>query len=119
MSARSKALLTRYYNGVQFHRTPISCVAAGFFVAFFFAHASTAAITFPLEVKWSAALAAPPSLAPAFDANHIYIPLRTNQLIALRLQDGKEAWSVECPMTAPPAAGDALVFAGSEGLVEA
>ncbi len=30
---RRKALITRYYNGVQFHRTPISCVAAVFFVA--------------------------------------------------------------------------------------
>ena len=49
----------------------------------------------------------------------MYIPLRTNQLVALRLKDGSAAWSVECPMTAPPAAGDALVFAGSDGLVEA
>ena len=35
------------------------------------------------------------------------------------MKDGSAAWSVECPMTAPPAAGDALVFAGSDGLVEA
>jgi outer membrane protein assembly factor BamB len=49
----------------------------------------------------------------------VYVSLRTNHLVALRLQDGKEAWSVECPMTASPAAGDGLVFAGSDGLVEA
>jgi outer membrane protein assembly factor BamB len=123
---RSKALITGYYNGVLFHRTPISCVGAVFFAALCFASASTAAITFPLEVKWSATLAAPPSqdesgrgFAPALDGDHVYVSLRTNQLVALRLQDGKEAWSVECPMTAPPAAGDSLVFAGSDGLVEA
>jgi outer membrane protein assembly factor BamB len=116
---RPKALVTRYYNGVPFHRTPISCVAAVFFAAFFFATSTDAAITFPLQVKWSAALVAPPAFVPAFDAKQVYISLRTNQLVALLLKDGSPSWSVECPMTAPPAAGDALVFAGSEDLVEA
>ncbi len=116
---RPKALVTRYYNGVPFHRTPISCVAAVFFVAFVSTSVTRGAVTFPLEVKWSATLVAPPAFAPAFDANKVYVPLRTNQLVALLLKDGSAAWSVECPMTAPPAAGDALVFAGSDGLVEA
>ena len=35
------------------------------------------------------------------------------------MKDGSVAWSVECPMTAPPAAGDGLVYAGSEDLIEA
>ena len=35
------------------------------------------------------------------------------------IKDGSVAWSVECPMTAAPAAGDGLVYAGSEGLIEA
>jgi len=112
-------LITRYYNGVPFHRTTISCVTAVFFVAFFLARASTADVTFPLEVKWSAALPAPPAFAPAFDNDRIYVSLRTNQLAALLIKDGTPAWSVECPMTAAPAAGDGLVFAGSDGLVEA
>ena len=29
-----------------------------------------------------------------------------------RIADGKTVWSIECPMTAAPAAGDGLVFAG-------
>ena len=118
---RPKALVTRYYNGVPFHRTPISCVAALFFVAFFLTTVTRAAVTFPLAVKWSATLVAPPTpgFAPAFDAKQVYISLRTNQLVALLLKDGSAAWSVECPMTAPPAAGDSLVFAGGDGLVEA
>jgi outer membrane protein assembly factor BamB len=90
-----------------------------FFVASFLVTSTKAAITFPLQVKWSAALVAPPAFVPAFDAKQVYISLRTNQLVALLLKDGKAAWSVECPMTAPPAAGDALVFAGSEDLIEA
>ncbi len=38
---------------------------------------------------------------------------------ALMLKDGSTAWSVECPMSAPPAAGGGLVYAGSDGLIEA
>ena len=83
------------------------------------ARAATAAVTFPLEAKWSATLPAPPAFAPAFDANRIYVPLQTKQLVALMISDGSVAWSVECPMTAPPAAGDGLVYAGSEDLIEA
>ena len=94
-------------------------MAALFFAVLSLARLSNAAVTFPLEVKWSATLAAPPAFAPAFDNDHVYVPLRTNQLVALLIKDGKPVWSVECPMTAPPAAGDGLVYAGSEDLIEA
>lgn len=57
--------------------------------------------------------------APAFDAEAAYVPLRGNQLVSVLLKDGTLAWSVECPMSAAPAAGDGLVFAGSEGFIEA
>ena len=78
-----------------------------------------AAITFPLEAKWSATLPAPPAFPPAFDNNRVYVSLNTNQLVALMIKDGSAAWSVECPMSAPPAAGAGLVYAGSDGLIEA
>ncbi len=94
-------------------------MAALFFAVLSLARLSNAAVTFPLEVKWSAALAAPPAFAPAFDNDQVYVSLRTNQLVALLIKDGKPVWSVECPMTAPPAAGDGLVYAGSEDLIEA
>jgi outer membrane protein assembly factor BamB len=82
-------------------------------------HAAIAAVTFPLEARWSATLAASPEYAPAFDQTRIYVPIKTKHLVALMINDGSIAWSVECPMTAPPAAGSGLVFAGSEDLVEA
>ena len=104
---------------MPFRRTTISCVAVAFFVAIACARAATAAVTFPLEAKWSATLPASPAFAPAFDATRIYLPLQTKQLVALLIKDGSVAWSVECPMTAAPAAGDGLVYAGSEDLVEA
>jgi outer membrane protein assembly factor BamB len=83
------------------------------------ARSTAAAVTFPLEAKWSATLAALPAFAPAYDENRVYVSLTTKQLVALMLSDGKPAWSVECPMTAPPAAGAGLVYAGSDGLIEA
>ena len=112
-------MITRYYSGVPFSRTTISCVAVAFFVSIACARAATAAITFPLEAKWSATLPAPPAFGPAFDATRIYVPLQTKQLVALMISDGSVAWSVECPMSAPPAAGSGLVYAGSEELIEA
>lgn len=113
-------MITRYYSGVPFSRTTISCVAVAFLAcAIIFPRAATAAITFPLEPKWSAVVPAPPAYPPAFDTDRAYVPLQTNQLVALMIKDGSTAWSVECPMSAPPAAGDGFVYAGSDGLVEA
>ena len=111
--------ITRYYSGVPFSRTPISCVAVAFLVLAACPRESIAAVTFPLEAKWSASLPAPPAFPPAFDSNRIYISLKTNQLVALMIKDGSTTWSVECPMSAPPAAGGGLVYAGSDGLIEA
>ena len=112
-------MITRYYSGVPFSRTTISCVTAAFFACAIVPRIAMAAITFPLEARWSATVPAPPAYPPAFDTDRAYVPLQTNQLVALMLKDGSTAWSVECPMTAPPAAGAGFVYAGSNGLVEA
>jgi outer membrane protein assembly factor BamB len=111
--------ITRYYSGVPFSRTTISCVAVAFFAAIMAARGAAAAVTFPLEAKWSATLAAPPQFPPAFDDNRIYVALQTKQLVALMIGDGSVAWSVECPMSAPPSAGGGLVYTGDEDLIEA
>ena len=111
--------ITRYYSGVPFSRTTISCVAAAILACILSPCAAEGAVTFPLEAKWSAVIPAPPAYPPAFDATRAYIPLQTNQLVALLIKDGSTSWSVECPMSAPPAAGGGFVYAGSDGLVEA
>jgi outer membrane protein assembly factor BamB len=111
-------LVPRYYNGVRFSRTTISCGALTIVMALFY-QAASADVTFPLEEKWNAALGAPPSFAPAFDTTRVYIPLNNNQLVAVWLKDGTRAWSVECPMSAAPVAGDGMVFSGTDGLIEA
>ena len=119
MKARLGERITRYYSGVPFSRTTISCVAVAFFAAIGVARVAAAAVTFPLEAKWSATLAASPQFPPAFDDHRIYVALQTKQLVALMIGDGSLAWSVECPMTAPPAAGAGLVYAGNDDLIEA
>jgi outer membrane protein assembly factor BamB len=111
--------ITRYYSGVPFSRTTISCVAVAFFAAIIGARGAEAAVTFPLEAKWSATLAAPPQFPPTFDDNRIYVALQTKQLVALMIGDGSVAWSVECPMSAPPSAGAGLVYTGNDDLIEA
>jgi outer membrane protein assembly factor BamB len=80
--------------------------------------AADAALTFPLQSKWSATLADLPSFPPIYDAGFGYFPLRNHQLVAISLADGTLAWSVECPTTAPPAAGDGLVFTSSDHGIE-
>ena len=94
-------------------------MAVAFLAGAIYPRATTAAVTFPLEPKWSAVVPAPPAYPPAFDNDRAYVPLQTNQLVALMIKDGSTAWSVECPMSAPPAAGAGFVYAGSDGLVEA
>ena len=111
--------ITRYYSGVPFSRTTISCVAAAFFAAAACVSEAAAAVTFPLQAYWTATLSALPEFSPAFDDTNIYLPLQSKQLTAIAINDGSITWSVECPMTAPPAAGGNLVFAGSEDLIEA
>ena len=108
-----------YYSGVLFPRTTISCVGAVFFLALLGGRVLDAAVAFPLVVKWTVKLPAPPAFAPGFDNDYAYLALRTDQLVAVSLKDGTTAWSVECPVSAAPVAGDGLVFAGRDGVIEA
>ena len=84
-----------------------------------YATLQAAGLTFPLQSRWTSTFPAPPNFEPAYDAAHAYVALRDNQLVAVALDTGKTVWSVACPMSAAPAAGDGLVFAGGDGFVEA
>jgi len=104
---------------VRFLRTTISCVAVLFFAPLSQAHPHAVGLTFPLLVKWTAALDAVPIFPPAYDSRHAYIALKNDHLLAVALESGKPAWSVECPTTSAPAAGDSLAFVGGNGFVQA
>lgn len=114
-----KCVASRYYSGVRILRTTISCVAVGICIAAQHAAVRAAGLTFPLRAKWTTTLAVPVGFSPAYDAAHAYVALRNNQLVAVSLETGRPEWSVECPMSAAPAAGDGLAFAGGDGFIRA
>ena len=64
---------------------------------------------FPLETRWVAKLDAPLAAAPAFDLQHAYVALRNGSLIAVRLADGKVAWSTDCETRFSPAPAEGIV----------
>ena len=108
---------SRYYSGVRTLRTTISCGAFVVLGMFQVAHLCAAGLNFPLVRKWSITLAVSPSFPPAYDAARVYVALRNNQLTSVSLETGTLLWTVECPTTAAPAAGDSLVFMGGDGFV--
>jgi outer membrane protein assembly factor BamB len=109
----------RYYNGVRSLRTTISCVALAFFSALPNTPVHAAGLVFPLLLKWAVTFDVGPAFSPAYDASQAFIVLKDDQLIAVSLETGKTQWSVECPTTAAPAAGDTLVFTGGDKYVQA
>jgi outer membrane protein assembly factor BamB len=110
---------SRYYNGVRVLRTTISCVAAVFLCAFIPNPVRADGLFFPLKPKWSAALTELPGFPPAYDRTQAYIALRNSTLVAFSLDSGEQRWSVECPTSAAPVVGDALVFTATEGKIQA
>jgi outer membrane protein assembly factor BamB len=94
-------------------------VALAFFVIVAGTGVRAAGLIFPLVVKWSVTLAAPPSFPAAYDDTRAFIALRTGQLTAVSLETGKAEWSVDCPTLVAPAAGDQSVFIGGDRYVEA
>jgi outer membrane protein assembly factor BamB len=80
---------------------------------------ATAGLAFPLRNKWTVSFSSPPSFPPAYDDDFAYVGLSDGQLVSISLIDGATSWSVECPMTSPPAAGGGLVFAGINDVIEA
>ncbi len=83
------------------------------------AHVDAAGLNFPLLPKWTITLEASPTFPAAYDAAQAYIALRDERLMAISLETGQSSWSVACPTTAAPVAGDQLVFVGGDGYVQA
>lgn len=70
--------------------------------------------------SWTIDLPAPPAAGAAVDAANAYVPLRSSELIALSLQDGKISWSARIAgVVTPPATGDGFVFLAHAQQVEA
>jgi outer membrane protein assembly factor BamB len=94
-------------------------VAVAFFSALPLTSAHAAGFVFPLVLKWAVTFDAPPAFPPAYDAAQAFIVLRNDQMLSVSLETGQSQWSIDCPTTAAPAAGESLVFAGGDGYVRA
>ena len=65
---------------------------------------------FPLRLRWSAELDAPPSAAIGTDNRRVFVPLATGGLIAMSVDDGGVVWRSEVTTTVPPAVADGHVY---------
>ena len=67
----------------------------------------------PLALRWSVDVGAPPvaSAAPVSDDRLVYLALRTGQIAAYDLADGRERWRKEVKVAHPLAADAGLLFA--------
>ena len=67
----------------------------------------------PAEEAWSALLPSPASAAGTLDANRVYIPLQSGQLIALNRETGVTEWSIELMSSWPPMVSEGVLYAAS------
>lgn len=80
---------------------------------------AAAATLITLDLRWLVALDTPAAAPVAYDAAAAYVPLRGGALVAVDLDRGVVRWRRELTTSIAPSSGDGLVFAATEGLVEA
>jgi outer membrane protein assembly factor BamB len=76
---------------------------------------------FPLTVRWSVDLDGPPvaGASPLSDDRHVYLALRSKQITAHDLGDGRERWRVPLVVTQPLEADSGLIFAATGSAIHA
>ena len=71
------------------------------------------------EPAWTVTLPAAPSARGAFDEHRVYVPLRSNLLVALNRQTGVLEWSRPIETALPPLAADGALFFVQGGRIHA
>jgi outer membrane protein assembly factor BamB len=64
----------------------------------------------PLQEAWTLTLEMPPSAGGAMDAERVYIPLMSDQVIAIDRESGLTVWAAEVESVWTPVVGAGLVF---------
>lgn len=72
-----------------------------------------------LDPRWNVAFESALAAPAGFDQDMAYVPLKSGELVALALDNGAEHWRMPLAMTATPATGDGLVFAGTGSTIAA
>jgi outer membrane protein assembly factor BamB len=73
----------------------------------------------PAQQAWSVALSVPPAAGGAMDSARVYVPLESEQLLALHRETGRVAWIADIDTTWPPVAMDGAVFVAANDEVHA
>ncbi len=73
----------------------------------------------PLELTWTAELAAAPSAGGSVAVDRVFVPLRTGELAAVALDDASLVWSIDLPTSVPPVSGEASVYVVSGNAIHA
>ena len=71
------------------------------------------------EAAWTVTLPAPPSAPGAFDDRRVYVPLRSNLLVALDRETGVLAWSRPLETTSSLLAADGSLYVVAAGGIQA
>ncbi|HEY3381384.1 MAG TPA: PQQ-binding-like beta-propeller repeat protein [Vicinamibacterales bacterium] len=72
-----------------------------------------------MTLDWSATLSAPPAGGMASDDTHAFVPLRTGELAAVSLTDGRILWTAPAKAAAPLATGEGHVFLAAQNRLQA
>jgi outer membrane protein assembly factor BamB len=67
----------------------------------------------PAEEAWNASLPSPASAAGALDAQRVYIPLQSGELVALNRETGAMEWSVALMSSWAPMISEGVLYAAS------
>ena len=65
---------------------------------------------FPLRLRWSAELDAPPAAGIATDNSRVFVPLAAGGLVAVDAENGQVVWRADVTTTARPAVADDHVY---------
>ena len=116
----------RYYKRVLLRRTTIYSVVGALLASAALSHAQQSTGAPPvdgsqrivaLDPRWTVSFATPQAAPAGFDQQMAYVPLKGGELLAVDLNEGRVAWTVNLSTSFTPATGDGLVFAGGEDLV--
>jgi outer membrane protein assembly factor BamB len=112
----------RYYKRVLLLSTTIYSVVSSFLLASILADAQPAPAgeapqanrIVALDPRWTVSLTTPAAAPPGFDQQMAYVPLKDGGMLAIDLNVGRIAWTVDLPTSFTPATGDGMVFVGGE-----
>lgn len=73
----------------------------------------------PAEEAWLVMFSAPPAAGGAIDGGRVYIPLRSNQVVALNRETGEAVWTRDIESRWPPVVSGGVLFIPASDAIHA